>query len=121
MGCIKEDEKLTSLLTELQNHYHLEIVTNALYDPIMKIFHMKLSDIFKKETIFQAEELGFRKPDPEIYRAALIHFATPVEKTIFIGDSWVHDIAGPMDMGMDSIWVNYRKVQPSTDHISYWQ
>jgi 5'-nucleotidase len=116
MGCIKEDEKLTLLLTELQNHYRLGIVTNALYDPIMKIFHMKLSDIFKKETTFQAEELGFRKPEPEIYKAALVHFDISAEKTIFIGDSWVHDVAGAIDIGMDAIWVNFRNGQPTTDH-----
>jgi 5'-nucleotidase len=46
----------------------------------------------------------------------LIHFDTPAEKTIFIGDSWVHDVAGAIDIGMDAIWVNYRNVQPSTNH-----
>ncbi|MGR3764494.1 HAD family hydrolase [Rossellomorea sp. NS-SX7] len=116
MSSIKENEQVTSLMNELQNDYQLGIVTNALYDPIKKISSMNLSNVFQKETIFQAEELGFRKPDPEIYTAALTHFDTPPNQTLFIGDSWLHDVVCPINMGMDAIWLNNKNVSPPTAH-----
>ncbi|WP_175989451.1 HAD family hydrolase [Bacillus sp. Marseille-Q1617] len=116
MSCIKEDVQLNSIMNELQAHYHLGIVTNALYDPIKKISCMNLSHVFKKEAIFQAEELGYRKPDPELYTAALSHFDASPDQTIFIGDSWDYDVVAPIKMGMDAIWLNAGNASPPTAH-----
>ncbi|RLQ92297.1 HAD family hydrolase [Falsibacillus albus] len=116
MSFIKENEDLTCLLQDLQKHYQLAIVTNALYDPLLKISNLKLAHLFTKDNVFQAEELDYRKPDPELYWAALNHFQAQPEQAVFIGDSWTHDVVGPMELGMEAIWVNHQNVPPPSSH-----
>ncbi len=119
MDCIEENDSVTRLLNDLRKTFRLGIVTNALYDAHLKISQMGLSSIFSTETIFQAEKLGYRKPDPEIYSAALDHFGKKPNETIFVGDSWVHDVVGAMDVGMEAIWVNSKGLSQTTSHIPY--
>ncbi|MBW8348454.1 HAD family hydrolase [Bacillus sp. IITD106] len=116
MDCITVNKKVIDLLNDLKSHYQLGIVTNGLYDPRFKIRQMQLSEIFTDETIFDAEKLGYRKPDPEIYLTALKHFDNKPEETIFIGDSWIHDIVGPMEVGIEAIWINKKGHRKSTTH-----
>jgi putative hydrolase of the HAD superfamily len=78
---------------------------------------MGLSKVFSDDTIFHAEQLGYRKPDPKIYSVALEHFGKKPKETLFIGDSWTHDVVGPMEVGMDAIWVNAKGSSPTTTHI----
>ncbi|MBY6037642.1 HAD family hydrolase [Fictibacillus nanhaiensis] len=119
MSCIEQDPSITHLLFDLTEHYQLGIVTNALYDPRQKIYHMGLSEVFPDETVFDADGLGYRKPDREIYSAALTHFHKTPEETLFIGDSWIHDVAGPIDAGMEAIWINAHNHSPLSDHSPF--
>ena len=114
MECINENKKITNLLVALNAYFHLGIVTNGLYDARLKIKHMQLSHIFPNESIFDAEKIGFRKPDREIYSAALNSFGVKPEEALFIGDSWIHDVVGPMDVGMEAIWVNEKGTSNNT-------
>lgn len=116
MACIGINNSIISLLHELKTHYDLGIVSNGLYDPRLKILQMGLSKVFSNDTIFHAEQLGYRKPDPEIYTVALEHFGKKPEETLFIGDSWAHDIVGPIETGMDAIWVNPKVLSKTTAH-----
>ncbi|GGN76629.1 hypothetical protein GCM10010112_48960 [Actinoplanes lobatus] len=43
---------------------------------------------------------GMRKPDPRIYRATLGACGLVPEKTLFVGDMWGPDVAGPRAIGM---------------------
>lgn len=113
---IEINTPVTSLLNELKRYYDVGIVTNGLYDSRIKIRQMGLCDVFSEDTIFHAEHLGYRKPDPEIYLTALQHFGKEPKETLFIGDSWIHDVVGPMEIGMKAIWVNGKGVAPSTKH-----
>ncbi|WP_090997105.1 HAD family hydrolase [Bacillus sp. 491mf] len=117
MSCIGINNSITSLLNELKTHYNLGIVSNGLYDPRLKIFQMGLSEVFSNDTIFHAEQLGYRKPDSEIYLMALERFGKKPGETLFIGDSWTHDVVGPIEAGMDAIWVNAKNLSKTTAHI----
>ncbi|MGM0843156.1 MAG: HAD family hydrolase [Bacillota bacterium] len=119
MKFITVNEYVLTLMNELNKHYEVGIVTNGLYDPQQKIVNMGLGDIFSHNKIFHAEQLGIRKPDSRIYTIALEAFNKKPEETIFIGDSWTHDVLGPMEAGMDAIWVNFRGGEKPTDHIPY--
>ncbi|MFD0770212.1 HAD family hydrolase [Bacillus sp. CGMCC 1.60114] len=48
---------------------------------------------------------------------ALEHFGKKPEETLFIGDSWTHDVVGPIKAGMDAIWVNAKNLSKTTTHI----
>ncbi len=117
MPFIEINNSVKRLLKKLKAHYHLGIVTNGLYDPRLKISQMGLTKVFSDNKIFHSEQLGYRKPDPKIYLVALNHFTKKPDETLFIGDSWIHDIVGQMEIGMDAIWVNTKGNTRTTSHI----
>lgn len=78
---------------------------------------MGLSEVFSDDSIFHAEQFGYRKPDSEIYSVTLEYFGKKPNETLFIGDSWTHDVVGPMEVGMEAIWVNSKGASPTTKHI----
>ncbi len=116
MKCITVNEQIKSLVKDLGEHFELGIVTNGLYNPQQKLINMGLGEIFSKEKVFHAEQLGYRKPDPRIYYKALDHFDKKTSETLFIGDSWTHDVIAPLEIGMEAIWVNLNNVLPPTLH-----
>lgn len=116
MNFITPNEKITSLVKDLGENFKLGIVTNGLYDPQQKLNNMGLGEIFSNDKVFHAEPLGYRKPDPRIYYKALDYYNHEPSETIFIGDSWTHDVIAPMEIGMEAIWVNHKNVTPPTLH-----
>jgi len=116
MEYVRANESISALLKDLKRDYDVGIVTNGLYDPRLKIQRMGLAEVFSNDTIFHAEQLGYRKPDPQIYAVALEQFGKKSDEALFIGDSWTHDVVGPMEAGIDAIWVNPRGLLPTTNH-----
>jgi putative hydrolase of the HAD superfamily len=49
-------------------------------------------------------DVGARKPDPEIFRAALDRLGVPAADVWFVGDSWERDVRGAAAAGMRPIW-----------------
>src|SRR5205085_10753783 len=49
-------------------------------------------------------EVGWEKPAPQIFRAALDCMDLPPEEVAFVGDFLRYDIAGAQAMGMAAIW-----------------
>jgi 5'-nucleotidase len=116
MNFITVNERITSLVKDLGENFELGIVTNGLYNPQQKLINMGLGEIFSNDKVFHAEQLGYRKPDSRIYYKALDHFDKEPSETLFIGDSWTHDVIAPMEFGMEAIWVNFKNILPPTSH-----
>ncbi len=53
-----------------------------------------------------SDEVGLRKPRPEIFRRALEGLELPPEAVVHIGDDVSADIAGAKAIGMRAIWFN---------------
>ncbi|MCA1054279.1 HAD-IA family hydrolase [Rossellomorea aquimaris] len=119
MDYITVNKSVLCLLNDLSKEYELGVVTNGLYDPQQKLMNMGLGKRLNSDKVFHAEQLGYRKPDPRIYSKALDYFNKQPSETLFIGDSWTHDVVAPMENGMEAIWVNSRNVSPSTSHMPY--
>ena len=117
MDFITVHEPVRALINDLSKHYELGIVTTDSMTPNKNSKIWVWGKYLALNKVFHAEKIGFRKPDSRIYFAALDYFNKKPDETIFIGDSWTHDVIGPLDAGMKSIWVNGRKVeQPSKHH-----
>ncbi|MGM0807103.1 MAG: HAD family hydrolase [Bacillota bacterium] len=113
---ITVNDQITSLLKDLSSKFDLGIVTNGLYEPRQKLNKMGLGEMFTEGKVFHAEQLGYRKPNPNIYLKALKYFDREPSETLFIGDSWTHDVIAPIEIGMKAIWVNVNNVLPPTSH-----
>ncbi len=95
------------ILEYLSKKYNLHIITNGFEE----VQHLKLknSDIKKYfASITTSEEVGLKKPNPVIFETALIKAYTVPQKSIMIGDSFEADIVGAENVGMHTLFFNYR-------------
>jgi putative hydrolase of the HAD superfamily len=51
-------------------------------------------------------DIGWRKPRPEIFRAALERTGLAPEDVVFVGDSWEEDVLGAAALGMATVWID---------------
>lgn len=61
-----------------------------------------IADYF--DTILISEEVGLRKPDPQIFQMGLDNLSISAEESIFVGDHPENDIMAARDAGMLGLW-----------------
>lgn len=87
------------------------IVTNgSSHQQKAKIKKLQLDHYFND--IYISGELGFAKPDPQIFQHVCESLSVHPEECIFIGDSWESDIVGSNQFGMRSFWINHSGEHP---------
>ena len=103
-----------SLLKYLKRKYNLHVITNG-FETVQqkKIINSGLSTFF--ENIFTADKVGYKKPDPIIFRHALDHTQTFAHNCLMIGDSLEADVLGALNIGMQAIHFNSHN-EPSHNH-----
>jgi len=93
------------LLDYLKPKYHLHLITNGFQE----VQHTKLSGSSMEpyfETLTVSEEVGVKKPNPEIFQYALKKAHATPEESLMIGDEMDVDIDGARAAGMDQILFN---------------
>ncbi len=94
-----------SLLKCLRGRRHpLALVTNGSRSQRAKIEAIGASRYF--DTVLISEEVGAAKPDPGIFRLAMSRLNASPGRSVFIGDSIEHDIAGARNVGMMTVYLN---------------
>jgi putative hydrolase of the HAD superfamily len=53
--------------------------------------------------------VGIRKPDPGIFRYALMQFKARPEEAVMVGDSEMHDVGGGYVAGLKTVLVDRRQ------------
>ena len=69
--------------------------------------HVKLAKYFDK--VVTSASVGIRKPDPGIFRDALMQFNARAEEAVIVGDSETHDIGGGFIAGLKTVLVDRRQ------------
>ena len=90
------------LLKYLKPKYHLHLITNGFQE----VQHTKLSGSGMEpyfETLTVSEEVGVKKPNPEIFHYALRKAGAKAEESLMIGDEMAVDIDGARAAGMDTL------------------
>ncbi len=90
------------LLDYLKPKYHLHLITNGFQE----VQHIKLSGSGLEpyfETLTVSEEVGVKKPNPEIFYYALSKANATAEESLMIGDEMAVDIDGARAAGMDTL------------------
>ena len=93
------------LLKYLRPKYHLHLITNGFEE----VQHTKLSGSGMEpyfETLTVSEEVGVKKPNPEIFRYALRKADAIPEESLMIGDEMAVDIDGARAAGIDQLFFN---------------
>lgn len=93
------------LLDYLKPKYHLHLITNGFQE----VQHTKLSGSGLEpyfETLTVSEEVGVKKPNPEIFLYALRKANASPAESLMIGDEMAVDIDGARAAGIDTILFN---------------
>ena len=93
------------LLEYLKPKYHLHLITNGFQE----VQHTKLNGSGMApyfETLTVSEEVGVKKPNPEIFNYALQKAHATPEESLMIGDEMAVDIDGARAAGIDQIFFN---------------
>ena len=93
------------LLEYLKPKYHLHLITNGfeeVQDTKLTLSGMK--PYF--ETLTVSEEVGVKKPNPEIFQYALRKAHATAEESLMIGDEMAVDIDGARAAGIDTVLLN---------------
>ena len=89
-------------LEKLQQKYTLHVITNGFSEvQNLKLNNSKIDHYFR--TITTSEEVGVKKPHPEIFEYALKKANAHPEQSVMIGDNIEADILGAEKFGMSSI------------------
>jgi putative hydrolase of the HAD superfamily len=95
------------ILDYLTEKYQLHIITNGFEEVQYK--KLKNSGIFHYfSTVTTSEEVGLKKPNPIVFVKALEKARTNPNYSVMIGDSFEADILGAKNIGMETIFFNYR-------------
>jgi len=69
--------------------------------------NVKLTQYF--DEVVTSASVGIRKPDPGIFRYALMQFKVRPEQAVMVGDSEIHDIGGGYVAGLKTVLVDRRQ------------
>ncbi len=91
-------------LRELAGRFRLAMITNGLSDvQRVKVEGTGIGSLF--EVIVVSGELGFGKPNPEIYHHTLRTLGVAPDEAIMVGDNIRRDVAGSQAVGMRGVWI----------------
>lgn len=95
-----------ALLAALRNGgRRLALVSNT-HDAGMVRGHLSAMGIAEAfDAVVTSVEVGYRKPRPEIFTAALAALGAEASDAVFVGDSYDPDFVGPTRLGMDAYLV----------------
>ena len=103
---LKPFDGVYDLLKKYKNKICL-VTDLTSYIQYRKIEKLKLNDYCN--LIVTSEETGKNKPHPIMFMSALKKLGVNANEACMIGDSFDKDIFGANNLGIDAIWVNYKK------------
>ncbi len=102
---IKPDKKLQLMLKRLSQKHAMTIVSNGSgITQRRKLKKSGLDQFFK--TCFISGEVGYRKPEKEIFQKALFTLGYSPENAVMIGDNPDNDVSGAQKLGIKTIWIS---------------
>lgn len=107
-------ENTIEILDYLSTNYKLHILSNGFEEvQYKKLIKSNIHHYFK--TITNGEDIGVKKPHPEIFYHALKKAETEPQRSIMIGDGFEADIEGALNVGMDAIYFDTNNIKNDTD------
>ncbi|WP_138434838.1 YjjG family noncanonical pyrimidine nucleotidase [Winogradskyella algicola] len=108
-------EGTLEILNYLKDKYHLHIITNGFEEAQeRKMNNANIRDYFK--TVTNSEMVGVKKPNPKIFNFALNIANASSSNSVMIGDSLEADIEGANNVGMETIYFDYKNLNDSNGY-----
>lgn len=117
MGRQLYPDTVTTLAWAREAGYKLGLVTNRWFGRTLldgELAACALGRVF--DAVLVSCDVGWLKPHPEIFYAALSALGVEADQTVMVGDSLRADIAGAKMLGMRAVWKrNGRRHQQTPD------
>jgi len=91
------------LLARLGQRYRLGIVSNFYGNLATVCDNLEVRPFFS--VIVDSTQVGVSKPDPRIFQRAVAELDVALGDAVFVGDSFVRDMAGARAVGMRHVWL----------------
>ena len=94
----------------------MAIVTNGIYETqTNRIILSNLNEYFQH--VYISEKIGYSKPQKEIFEHIFKDIGGNIKKenVLIVGDSLTSDIKGGNNFGIDTCWVNSKKLENDLD------
>ena len=93
------------ILDQLVPKYPLGLISNFTHSPFIHeaLHRFSLHHYFK--TIIVSDDIGRRKPHPNIFHHFLENMKVSADKVLFIGDDIECDVLGAQNIGMKTAWL----------------
>lgn len=95
------------------------LVSNASYLPRLmnaQLDYLRLAPYF--DSVTWSSAVGWRKPEPRIYRQALERLQVAPERAIFVGDRVREDVRGPQALGMRAVLLREWRQEEDPDGVA---
>jgi putative hydrolase of the HAD superfamily len=97
---------------------HVGIITNGnLEQQLKKLSQVGILPFFKKELLIVSDEVGFSKPNAEIFLYAKEKAAVADKNIVFVGDNFATDIAPALKLKWNAVLLDRNKVGSSIESI----
>lgn len=93
------------LLAQLPKQLKIGLVSNFTYAPVIYAALRKLRINKFFNAVLVSQDVGWRKPNPNIFQEALKRLGARADETIYVGDSPLEDIRGAARTGMKTVFV----------------
>lgn len=104
-------------LDYLAGKYKMHVITNGFEEvQLTKLKSAGLSPYF--DLIMTSELASARKPDPVIFKMALLKTGAEASDSIMIGDDLVADIGGARSLWMDQVYYNPQQI-PHAEEVTH--
>ena len=103
-------EGVTETLAALHDRYRLGLVsvTGVSAGRLMRGILEKQGVLAYFEALAFSDEVGYVKPDPRLFMAALEALGVEPGKAVHVGDSVKSDVLGAKNAGMKTVWLKTR-------------
>jgi len=102
-GILLFDDTIPTLSALQEKGIRLGLVTNASPSVHLVLSNLNIKRHF--QSIIISSEVGYRKPDLEIYRIALDKLGINTKDTVFIGDGNDRELEGAYTLGITTIMI----------------
>ncbi|WP_292490366.1 HAD family hydrolase [Methanoculleus sp. 10] len=100
LGVIEKSRRLLDLLGTMKTG----VVSNG--QRVFSEQELRVLGLYDRfDVVVFSSDLGYQKPDPRIYTAALEQMGVPACGVLFIGDDHENDVAAPLRLGMQALHV----------------
>jgi len=89
------------VLAKLQAEYRLAVISNSDGGMANLLAELGLGQYF--EQVIDSGTIGYEKPDPEIFQAALEAMQVAPEHAVYVGDIYAIDFLGARNVGMNAV------------------